>query len=68
MCRITYFTKRNQMKIQKSTKVDLVNFHLKYDVIKVICNKNLERPRNFDDIDKLGDIGPTIYGMRPLHV
>ena len=51
MSKITYSTKPNQMKIKKG---DLGNQILKYDVIhdalKVICNKNLKRLRNFGDM------------------
>ena len=58
MRRITYFTKRNQIKIEKRR---LGNLILKYDVIhealKVICNKNLKRPQNLGDIGSFGDIG-----------
>ena len=51
MCRITNSAKRNKMKIQKSR---FGKFNLKYDVIhdalKVICNENFKRPRNFGDM------------------
>jgi hypothetical protein len=44
----------NEVKYQNFEKVDFGNLILKYDVIngelKVISNKNLKRPRNFDDI------------------
>ena len=42
-------------------KLYLRNFILKYDVIhdalKVICNKNIKRLRNFGDIGSFGGIG-----------
>jgi hypothetical protein len=52
MCRITYFNKRNQMKIQK---LDLESLILKFSKIlkkKIlkIFYKNSKRPRNFGDI------------------
>jgi hypothetical protein len=28
-----------------------------YNALKVICNENIKRPRNFGDIDSFGDIG-----------
>ena len=57
MCWITNSTKRKQRKIEKSK---FQNFILKYDVIhdalKLVCNKNLRRPRNFGDMGFFGDI------------
>ena len=44
----------------KFIELDLGNLILNYDIIhdalKVICNKNLKRPRNFGDIGSLGHI------------
>ena len=58
MCRITYSIKRNQILIKKK---QIKKFDLKYDVIydtlKVICENNLERPRNSGDIGSFGDVG-----------
>ena len=46
MLRIPYSNKRNQIQIQK-----------RRFALKVICNENLNRPRNFGDIDSYGDMG-----------
>ena len=35
----------------------MLKYDFIYDSLKVICNKNLERPRNFNDIDTFGDMG-----------
>ena len=57
-----FFFELNQTQSNNnSTKRDLGNWFLKYDVIhdalKVILNKNFKHLRNFGDIGSVGDMG-----------
>ena len=48
---IKYSTECNQ------TKIQFLKYDVIYDALKLICNKNLERPRKFGDIGSFGDMG-----------
>jgi hypothetical protein len=56
MRKIEYSTKSNKNPKSRFGKFNLKNDVI-YDALKLICNKNLERPRKFGDIGSFGDMG-----------
>ena len=57
MCRITHSTNLNSLKILKKKFVNLIQkYNFIHNIFKVICNKNIKRPRYFGYIGSLGNM------------
>ena len=55
MCRITYSTKLNQIKIVKIyLEILILQYDVIHDALEVLCYKNLKRSRNFGDLGSFG--------------